>query len=444
MQPAHLRVRGRWLLVSLLALGGLTDGRLVRPARGGTTVLVSVSPDGKQGNKASKRPGISGDGRYVVFDSNAFNLVPGDTNGGTDIFVYDRKTREIILASVGNDGKQAAGAGRYAAISEDGRFVAFHSGDGALVPGDTNGKTDVFVRDLFAQTTTRVSISTEGVEGDKASKFPSLSRDARFVAFESTATNLVPNDTNGVGDIFVHDRKTGKTERVSVGPGGVQANGPSRYPSISGDGRYVQFWSVASNLVPGDTNGVGDIFVHDRKTGKTVRASVGDDGAQANAGNNRASISADGRWVAFYSDADNLVPDDTNGASDVFVRDLKEGRTIRASVADDGAQANDASRRPKISGDGRYVVFWSLATNLVPNDTNGQNDIFVRDLRAGRTYRVSVDSNGRQANGKSGYPAISADGRWVAFQSGATNLVPNDTNGKTDVFLREFRPAESD
>ena len=243
------------------------------------------------------------------------------------------------------------------------------------------------------------------------------------------------------------------TSRISVNSAGAQANGDSGGGAISADGRYVAFSSYASNLVPGDTNAMPDIFVHDRDAdnngvfdelgpGKTSteRVSIDSTGAQANGGSWGETISADGRYVAFISDATNLVPGDTNGATDIFVRDRQTNTTERVSVDSAGAQANDFSGQPSISADGRYVAFWSYATNLVPGvpgDTNGAYDVFVRDRLAGATERVSIDSTGMQSDGYSYQPSISADGRYVAFLSDATNLVPGDTNGMPDIFVHD-------
>jgi len=224
-------------------------------------------------------------------------------------------------------------------------------------------------------------------------------------------------------------------QRVSVASDGTQGNDNSWDPSISADGRYVAFFSHASNLVPGDTNGKADVFVHDRVTGQTTRVSVASDGTEGNGYSWFPSISADGRYVAFESIASNLVPGDTNGVSDVFVHDRLTGQTTRVSVASDGTQGHSASDHPSISADGRYVAFESFASNLVPGDTNGKRDVFVHDRLTGQTARVSVASDGTQGNGDSIYPSISADGRYVAFVSGASNLVPGDANGNIDVFI---------
>jgi len=326
-------------------------------------------------------------------------------------------------------------------VSADGRYVAFQSTASNLVIGDLNGHMpDIFVRDLLTPTTLIVSVDSSGGSADLGSIAPSISADGRYIAFESDATNLVNGDTNGVRDIFVHDMQTGATTRMSVDSNGAQANAASYFASISADGRYVAFESDATNLAPGDRNGARDVFVHDRQTGATVRASTNSNGGGGNAASSWAAISADGRYVAFMSDATNLAPGDTNGVSDVFVKDLLTGTTTRASVDSSGVQGNAPSTSPSISGDGRVVAFASDATNLVVNDTNGATDVFVRELATGLTSRASIDSSGAQANSVSlmqGNAQLSADGRFIAFESPATNLVPGDNNNFWDVFMRD-------
>ena len=212
------------------------------------------------------------------------------------------------------------------------------------------------------------------------------------------------------------------TSRESVGAGGAQGDGRSILPAISSDGRYVTFQSDAASLVAGDTNGVTDVFVHDRLTGTTERVSVDSAGAQGNGASSVPSISADGRYVAFLSDATNLVAGDTNGVSDVFVHDRTTGATERASVSTGGTQSDGGCGYVAISPDGRFVAFGSLAANLVSGDTNGTGDVFLRDRTTGTTERVSVTTGGAQGNNFSGSPAVSADGRYVAFESRASNL----------------------
>jgi VCBS repeat-containing protein len=341
---------------------------------------VSVDENGTQGNKDSYGSSISGDGRYVTFNSNASNLVPSDTNNAYDIFVHDRELNTTKRVSVGEKDTQGNKDSYAPSISVDGRYVTFNSNAGNLVPGDTNGVRDIFVHDRELNTTERVSVGKNGTQGNDFSSFSSISGDGRYVSFASRASNLVPGDTNSAVDIFVHDRELNTTERVSVGQNGTQGNESSHSQSISGDGRYVSFASRASNLVPGDTNSAVDIFVHDRELNTTERVSVGKNGTQGYSNSSDfswSSISGDGRYVTFSSFASNLVPGDTNYTYDIFVHDRELNTTKRVSVGKNGTQGNDFSSFSSISGDGRYVTFSSDASNLVPGDTNGTEDVFV-------------------------------------------------------------------
>lgn len=342
----------------------------------------------------------------------------------------------IEVASVSTTGALSNGDSETSSLSSDGRFVAFDSTANNLVAGDINLNMDVFVRDLAQDVTTRVSLSSAGFQGNAGSYEPSISADGRFVAFRSRATNLVPNDTNNQPDIFVRDRNTGTTTRVSVDSTGNQQNSYCFSPTISADGRFVTFESEASNLVPADTNNTRDIFVHDRNTGITTRVSVDSAGNQSNGLSGHARISGNGRYVAFDSEATNLVAGDTSGM-DIFVHDRATGATTRVSVGSSGNQANSASWDPAISTDGRYVAFMSFASNLAAGDTNDQPDIFVRDRNTGTNTRVSVDNVGVQGNGWSDEPKISGDGRYVTFASSASNLVPGDNNDSQDIFIRD-------
>jgi Tol biopolymer transport system component len=343
------------------------------------TNRVSVASDGMQGDDNSQSPSISADGRYVAFNSAARNLASCDTRYAPKVFVHDRQTGQISCVANTAGGTPGNGSSQNPSISADGRFVAFISDASNLVSGDTNGESDIFVHDQQTGQTNRVSVASEGTEGNFLSAAPSISADGRYVAFTSYATNLVSNDTNGWGDIFVHDRQTGQTSRVSVASDGTQGNVDSRFPAISADGRYVAFASNSNNLVSGDTNNLEDVFVHDRQTGQTSRVSVASDGTQGNEGSFNISISADGRYVAFSSNASNLISGDTNAVSDLFLHDRQTGQTSRVSVASDGTQGNDHSSWPSISANGRYLAFASDASNLVSDDTNGFQDVFVHD-----------------------------------------------------------------
>ena len=356
---------------------------------GGLTQRASVSTQGTQGNGGSgvyldeNQPAISPDGRYVAFPSDALNLVADDTNNSTDVYVRDLQSGATSRVSVGAggqaDGRSFTTAG---SISADGRYVCFLSEATNLVAGDTNGAADAFLRDRLDATTVRVSVSTSGAQADGYLSECSISADGRFVVFTTNSSNLIaPPDTGIYADVFVRDLALGTTECVSLAASGVPGNGPSAQGQISADGRYVAFYSAASNLVPGDTNALYDVFVRDRQSGTTQRVSVAANGSQATGtgiGSHSPSISGDGRYVGFVSDAVNLVAGDTNGLRDVFVRDRWAPTTVRYSVSTAGAQANGASGRPSISPDGLRVAFSSTATNLVGDDTNGVEDVFVR------------------------------------------------------------------
>lgn len=401
---------------------------------------VSVSSTGLAGNKDSFYASISANGRYVAFSSDASNLIWGDTNKTADVFVFDRLTRRTERVSVSSWGVQGNGDHLYPSISADGRYVAFISDSSNLVPGDTNGRADVFVHDRRLHLTERVSVSSSGAEADGDSYFPSISADGRYVAFSSDATNLVGDDTNKKADVFVHDRWTRRTERVSVAASGAQGEGDHLFSCISADGRYVVFVSDSSNLVSGDTNGTADVFVRDRWTHRTERVSISSDGLEGDGEHLSPCISADGRYVAFISNSKNLVKGDTNNVADVFVYDREKGRTERVSVSTAGRQGDKDSYSPSISADGRYVAFISDAANLTPGDRNERADVFVYDRKAERIQRAGESERGVVGNADPAFPCISADGSCVAFVSGADNIVPGDLNGVLDVFVSSVLP----
>jgi Tol biopolymer transport system component len=405
------------------------------------TQIISLTSGGAQANEDSFDGKISADGRYVAFYSNATNLVPADTNARADVFVRDRQlalTERISVSSTGTQGDQSSGD---ASINADGRYVAFDSFARNLIAGDLNGARDIFVRDRQAGITELVSVGPGGTQGNDSSWRPSISADGRYVAFQSYATNLVPGDTNASPDIFVRDRQLGLTERVSVNSAGVQGDGYSYSPSISADGRYVCFESYSTNFVAGGANGAKHVFVRDRQSATTEIVSIDSNGTQGDQDSWYSAISADGRYVAFASNATNLVPGDTNGVTDVFVRDRQLGLTERMSISTGTVPGNSISYAPSISPDGRYVTFVSYADNLVPGDTNGKSDTFVRDRQLGTTTRISVATNGEQGNQDSSSATISGDGRFVAFWSFATNLYPFDGNGAQDIFVHDMHAS---
>ncbi len=325
---------------------------------------------------------ISADGRYITFASYANNLVPGLTTYYSDIFLHDRVTGTTELISVAVDGTPANATSTHPSISADGRFVTFVSHASNLVDNDANSAQDVFVRDRLNGITELVSVATDGTQGDRSSRFARISGDGNVIAFLSDATTLVSGDTNAMGDIFVRYRASSQTVRVSVSSSGAQSNGWSGGTAINSNGNIVAFSSSASNLVEGDTNGYHDIFVHDLTTGVTERVNLTSNGDQVTYDDSYApALSADGRYVAFSSYSSQLI---TNANwwwySDIFLRDRQTGVTEYISVGVDGTQGNDESNHPTISADGRFVAFDSYANNLVTGDTNGYvSDVFVRD-----------------------------------------------------------------
>jgi Tol biopolymer transport system component len=421
-----------------------------------------ILPLGETFETVSVSPVMSANGRYIAFAYGLGGLVPNDPAGeGTDLFWLDRVTGQIRLVSASAQGANGNQFSFYdsLSISADGRYVAFASKATNLIANDLNGESDVFVRDMLTNIVTLASVSSNGSHlATNTLDFnlrPSIAANGQVVVFHSQANNLVPNDSNDDQDIFVRDLRTGTTTRVSVNsqgeqakPWNVVASADSRNPSVSGDGRFVVFESNAINLDSRDTKTSGfDIFVHDRQTGQTRQVSVNSQGAVATGeslqetsigfskttSSTDAIISANGRYVIFQSGATNLIANDTNDRVDIFRHDLQTGETILISVGLNGSLANGGSRigfsrNGAISGDGRYVVFQSLANNLVANDQNNALDVFVRDVVAGTTERISVNSRGEEAVGGkpttvSGDATISDDGRYVSFLSQSANLV---------------------
>jgi Tol biopolymer transport system component len=359
----------------------------------------------------------SADGRVVVFDSAASNLVTGDTNGAMDVFVYDGDIGSITRVSVSSTGQQ--GSGINPSVSADGRYVAFLSWS-ALAPEDTNGLSDIYVHDRLMGITELVSLATDGT----------VSADGSTVVFTSNASNLVAGDGN-MTDVFVADLNLGTIERVSTAFGGGEADNYSQYVAVSADGRIVAFASHATNVVTGDTNGAMDVFVHDRDTGVTERVSVASGGVQGIDASFETALSEDGRFVAFASWAANLTAGDGNGARDVFVHDRVTGLTERASVSFEGQETLWLAGNPSLSADGRFVAFFA-STEMTVGPVGA---VYVHDRTTQTTRPVSVNPLGALGDGWSGTPTISADGRFIVFTSASTDLIVDDTNGVPDIFI---------
>jgi hypothetical protein len=415
--------------------GALTDGFSFSLSDGTVvgTQRVDVSSTGVQTDGGSGRPAVSDDGQFVVFQSQATNLVTGDTNGFYDVFLYDVRAATTTRISMNSSGVQGNGDSINPTISSDDRYIVYYSGATNLVAGDTNNAYDIFQYDRVTGLTTRLSVDSNGNQANGNSFLPRIATGGRYVVYHSDATNLVSGDTNGTTDVFVYDRTTGQTTRASVGAGGTQGNGASNDGIISSDGRYVSFTSAATNLVSGDTNGVTDVFVRDLQAGTTTRVSVSTVGVQGNALSSNSVISGDGRWITYSSNASNLVSGDTNAVADVFLYDRQTATTTRVSVSSSGVQSNGLSGAAKVSADGHFISFYSGGSNLVANDTNSMFDTFLYDRITGAVTRVS--GNGIQPNGSVGANWLSSDGRYLVEESSASNLVPGDTNGLVDLFM---------
>lgn len=366
-----------------------TQDVYVRDRVAGTTTLISTALTGLSGNNASFLNAMSADGRFVVFASTAYDIVKFDTNGQRDLFVHDRDpdgngtfdegNETLVRVNVDGAGAQADGDTFGASISDDGTKVVFRSDATNLVAGDGNGVADVFLRDLAAGTTERVSVSSAGTEGDASCFEPAITGDGTFVLFASDASNLAPADGNGRRDLFGRDLVAGTTERLSLGEADVEGNADAFGCSISADGTLVVFSSSADNLVAGDGNGASDVFLRDRTTGITTCLSLAPGGAMGDAASQHARLSRNGRFVVFDSDASDLAGVETNGAGDVFVRDLLAGTLHKVSVEISGEEGEGGSSGHDVSDDGLTVALVNHAADLIGGDGNGLDDLLVRD-----------------------------------------------------------------
>jgi len=396
---------------------------------------ASVSSDGVEGNGASTNPSLSADGRYVAFESAASNLVDDDDNAASDIFVHDVETGETRRITQGS----ISGQGSFLpSISGDGRYVAFHSQASDLVLNDNNGFRDVFVTDLQTNTTTRVSVTSAEAEVIGVSQQARISADGRYVIFRSSSTQLTPPDTNSSSDAFLRDLTDTTTTRVSVTLTGAQADAYTDWVDISPDGTRLAIYCAATNLLGSnnDTNGLPDVFVRSTTNHTTItRASVSSSEVQSDGWSSTPALSADGRYVAFDSEATNLGSAGSVGYFDVFLRDTSDGTTEIISVSEAGVVGDNYSMMAAISGDGRFVAFQSAASNLVPGDGDALADVFVRDRQAGTVVRFPGGVAAAFVSSNSNSLDLSTDGRFLAYPSDTSTLVDDDDNGVRDVFI---------
>jgi len=397
------------------------------------TVRVSVSTDNKQAidtdtENYEARPAISDDGRFVVFESVGYTLVENDTNEKSDIFLRDRELQTTVRITKGIKSEQANGGSYSPKITGDGRYIVFTSDASNLVSDDTNNIRDIFIYDFISKTTERITVSEIGEQFNKMNMLPNISDDGRFIVFASLATNWGDDDINGRWDALLHDREAQKTITVNVSGGGL--------PNISADGQFVCFSDPISNIVENDTNGENDIFLYNVLTKQNARVNVASDGTESNGYSSLCSLSADGRYIAFQSDGTTLVSDDTNGSTDIFVHDRVLQTTERVSLSNTGEEGNNHNNYPALAKDGNYIVFKSYSTNF-DNIKQGVN-LFIKDRQTGDIKLVSYSTDGTERDSVDAtfmHPSISGDGQHIAFQSLQTNLVQDDTNNTFDTFV---------
>lgn len=421
-----------------LPAGAPADAAIAQPV--GTTRMVTLRSNGHQTKKRSHRPVVNANGRFVAFSSRARQLVDGETipSESLQVYVRDMETRTTLLVSRGRDGGEGNADSDFASISADGTRIVFNSGASNLARGDTNGISDVYLYDTTTQRATLISRAPDGSPGNGSSTVAVISADGRHVVFTSSATNLAPGGDPGITNVFLYDVASGTMELISRAPNGDPANYYSYRAWISGDGSRVSYRSGASNLVSDDTkNSRDDIFLYDAAAGTTTLISRTPDGGATDYDSADPMISADGTRISYFSYATNLVPGDSNRAADVFVYDIATAKTTLISRARDGGPANGESYYPTISGDGTLIAFSSIGTNLVRGDDNGVADIFVHDTATASTQLVSRARDGSDANNYSDRASISVDSSHIAYESRASNLVRRDTDDlrPDDVFL---------
>ncbi len=398
------------------------------------TAVVSVDRNGGPANAGSGVAKVSHNGNRVAFVSFATDLVGVDIGDYANVFARTRSTGRTQLVTRTWTGEPTDGPSRVNGVSRTGRFVAYDSAATNIARRDTNGVYDIFVRDLEQGRSERISVTYDGKQPDRESFRPSLSGNGRIVVYDSYATNLVPHDTNGGFDVFLRNRQTDTTRRISVGPGGLQADGESTGAVISADGGVVCYESGAENLVANDGNDEPDVFCYDRATRTTELASVALDGTSGVDNAVMGDVSADGRFVVFTSLGNDYVEGDGNGFADVFVRDLQEDSTVRVSLTTAGAGRKATSFWPSISADGSVVTFDTDGA-FVPGDTNTKYDVYRHRLTDGTTRRVSVADDGAQGSLASLLNDLSGDGRFVVFLTD-NNFTAGADNHRTDVMIR--------
>jgi len=430
-----------------LVIGGSALAGTDPPAASAISKIqrISVSTAGVQADAACYLPVFSPDGTKVLFQSAATNLT-GASNGIRQLYVKTLANGIVRMVSSSAAGVAGDGATYHKPVfSADGTKVLFTSNAGNLVPGDTNGAADVFEKNLTTGAIRRLSTSSTGAQGDFGGSDGRYSPDRKSIVFLSYSTNLIATDTNGYTDVFVKELATGKVRRVSLTWDHKQTNDNSGENVVySPDGKKIAFNSAASNLVPGDTNGNLDIFIRDLATGAIARVNVNKAGGQSNGWDDAPPVfHPNGKEVVFVGVGTNMIAGDTNGTADIFAKNPTTGTVRRLSLSRSGHQLTGYSTQPAFDASGNvfaFVTTGSDALTIAPPPAAGPMvaplaEVIVKNAATGKTVRVSTTLAGVKADGSSADPDVSADGKLVAFSSLATNLVAGDTNGVEDVFV---------
>ncbi|MBD3671845.1 MAG: HYR domain-containing protein [Gammaproteobacteria bacterium] len=402
---------------------------------------VSVNDSGAQANNNSFMHMLSADGRFVVFDSMASNLVAGDTNSSRDVFVYDTVNASVERVSVDSNGNEMTGLSRAPSISADGRFIVFES-QAVLATGGTAGTFQIYLHDRQDRTTRLISANSSGTAGNGHSNRARITEDGSQVLFHSSASNLSVADGNPFNDVFIKHLSNGNVELVSRTYSGAQADNHSLDADFSRDGRYVVFISQATNMTSDSVSGLRHLYLRDRQLGTTRLLS-----GAANGSSYAPDMSGDGAHIVFYTSASNLASGMNGSGLQVMNYDIAGDSFRLVSQSAGGVEGNDHSYSPAISDDGSVIVYTSFASNLVTADTNSNSDVFLYEREAATNQLISR-SEASLGNGNTvGGPSISANGIHIAFSSYANNLVANDTNAYADTFLysrQVNRPPQAD
>jgi hypothetical protein len=429
----------RSLMISIAAWSAIAFAMITQAAPQNVR-LASRNSYGEAGNDESRNPTISANGKVIFFTCDATNLIINDSNQVEDVYTAAWPFSYCERQSVTwNGGETLQPSYNATGISADGRYVVFISQADDIVQNDNNGYADTFIRDRWRGTTALASVNEEGDQANLSSRFAALSLDGQYVIFSTASSNLVDDDRNQTHDVFVKNMRNGEVSLVSIASDGTQGNDRSGEAphQASAQASVIAFESKASNLVSNDTNKRIDVFVHDRETATTSRVSVGPRNEQARLQSSLGGMSADGRFVTFTTAAYSFE-DGFDENSYVFLRDLHKNTTTLVSLNNKGERPNRGAGRSSLSATGRFMAFPSSSTNLDDRCTDGTAQIYVLDRQTGKSALVSCDDQGNAGDDHSAAPRISASGRFIAFHSRASNFADVETHGVYQVYIADM------